>query len=475
MVPFLENVTRGPRHPPRTPRGGRRALPPLRRALARSTTRTARCSPRSGRTWPTAGVDLPVYWGNRNWDPYLATPSSRCAADGVTPCRLLRHQRLLLVLGLPAVPREPRRRGRAEVPDARPAGQAAALLQPPRLRRRRRRRDAGRRWPTCSEDVARRAPSSCSSPTRSRGDERRQRPATGGAYVAQHRSVADVVAERVRRETGSPLPRGAGLLLALGPAAACLARARRQRPPASSSPSRARRAVVAGADRVRLRPHGGHLRPRHRGGGDRRARSGCRFRRAATAGRRPAVRGRWCATCSSSGPPSSAARRSTRAVGGPRPAVGHVPGRLLRQRRGRTAGPLRARTDESPGSSPTTRRRCSPALVELAREAARAGGREPGRRRRRGGDQDQRHRRRHRGGPGQRAADPRRCLREPGPTTAFARRGGRRRRAAPRRGALGRRPHRRHGQLPLRTAAVRRLVAAEVDGEVVAGVVVDVP
>ena len=31
-----------------------------------------------------------------------------------------------------------------------------------------------------------------------------------------------------------------------------------------------------GADRVRLRPHGGHLRPRHRGAGDRRASSGCR-------------------------------------------------------------------------------------------------------------------------------------------------------------------------------------------------------
>src|SRR5579859_7460786 len=28
-------------------------------------------------------ADLPVYWGNRNWDPYLADTVARMAADGV--------------------------------------------------------------------------------------------------------------------------------------------------------------------------------------------------------------------------------------------------------------------------------------------------------------------------------------------------------------------------------------------------------
>ncbi len=31
----------------------------------------------------TRGVDLPVYWGNRNWDPYLADTLAEMAAAGV--------------------------------------------------------------------------------------------------------------------------------------------------------------------------------------------------------------------------------------------------------------------------------------------------------------------------------------------------------------------------------------------------------
>ena len=44
---------------------------------ARSTTRTAPCSPRSESDLAANGIDLPVYWGNRNWDPYLTDASSR--------------------------------------------------------------------------------------------------------------------------------------------------------------------------------------------------------------------------------------------------------------------------------------------------------------------------------------------------------------------------------------------------------------
>ena len=31
----------------------------------------------------TAGHDLPVYWGNRNWDPYLTNTVAQMADDGV--------------------------------------------------------------------------------------------------------------------------------------------------------------------------------------------------------------------------------------------------------------------------------------------------------------------------------------------------------------------------------------------------------
>lgn len=35
------------------------------------------------------GIDLPLYWGNRNWDPYLADTVAAMAADGVTDALVL--------------------------------------------------------------------------------------------------------------------------------------------------------------------------------------------------------------------------------------------------------------------------------------------------------------------------------------------------------------------------------------------------
>ena len=95
------------------------------------------------------------------------------------------------------------------------------------------------------------------------------RPATGGAYVAQHRSVADEISERVRQETGHRYADRAGLLLPVRAAARPVARARRQRPDRGARRATASRGGRGGPDRLRLRPHGGHLRPRHRGRGDR--------------------------------------------------------------------------------------------------------------------------------------------------------------------------------------------------------------
>ena len=97
-MPFLRERHPRPRHPARAARGGRGALLPLRRASARSTSRTAPCSRRSRADLAAHGVDLPVYWGNRNWDPYLTDVVAQMQADGVHRAACVRDQRLLVVL-----------------------------------------------------------------------------------------------------------------------------------------------------------------------------------------------------------------------------------------------------------------------------------------------------------------------------------------------------------------------------------------
>ncbi len=83
VLPFLENVTRG-RNIPRERLaevgehyhgfGGRSPINDLNREF-----RAALEEDLAG-----AGIDLPVYWGNRNWDPYLTDALREMAADGVT-------------------------------------------------------------------------------------------------------------------------------------------------------------------------------------------------------------------------------------------------------------------------------------------------------------------------------------------------------------------------------------------------------
>jgi ferrochelatase len=83
VLPFLENVTRG-RGIPRERLaavgehyslfGGRSPINDLNRRLLSAL--------REDLT--EHGIDLPVYWGNRNWDPYLADAVAEMKADGVT-------------------------------------------------------------------------------------------------------------------------------------------------------------------------------------------------------------------------------------------------------------------------------------------------------------------------------------------------------------------------------------------------------
>jgi protoporphyrin/coproporphyrin ferrochelatase len=82
VLPFLENVTRG------------RGVPRERLAeVARHYDHFGGVSPINqqcrdlltaiGKDFAASGIDLPLYWGNRNWHPYLPDTVARMAADGV--------------------------------------------------------------------------------------------------------------------------------------------------------------------------------------------------------------------------------------------------------------------------------------------------------------------------------------------------------------------------------------------------------
>ena len=121
VVPFLENVTRGRGIPKERLKevgqhyflfGGVSPINDQNRALLDALRKD----------FAEHGLDLPVYWGNRNWAP---VPDRHPARDGrrrPPPHRRPRHQRVRLVLRLPPVPREPRRRAR------RPGGRGPAEL-----------------------------------------------------------------------------------------------------------------------------------------------------------------------------------------------------------------------------------------------------------------------------------------------------------------------------------------------------------
>jgi protoporphyrin/coproporphyrin ferrochelatase len=83
VVPFLENVTRG-RGIPRERLeavgehyflfGGRSPINDINRTLLAEIRADL----------DAHGIDLPVYWGNRNWDPYLGDVVAQMKADGIS-------------------------------------------------------------------------------------------------------------------------------------------------------------------------------------------------------------------------------------------------------------------------------------------------------------------------------------------------------------------------------------------------------
>ena len=118
VVPFLENVTRGrgiPRE--RLKEVGQHYF--LFGGVSPINAQNRELLDALRKDFAEHGLDLPVYWGNRNWAPYLTDTLRTMVRRRAPPHRRPGHQRLRLVLGLPAVPREPRRR---RSPPCRPRG-----------------------------------------------------------------------------------------------------------------------------------------------------------------------------------------------------------------------------------------------------------------------------------------------------------------------------------------------------------------
>ncbi|HYF74726.1 MAG TPA: ferrochelatase [Nocardioides sp.] len=202
VVPFLENVTRG-RGIPRERLeevgqhyhlfGGRSPINDQNRAFL-----AALREDLAG-----AGLDLPVYWGNRNWDPYLADTLRQMAADGVTraacfvtsayssysSCRQYRENLFDAVADVPGAPVLDKLRHYFNHPGfVEPMVDAtlAALAELPDHAR------DGAHLVFVTHSV----PLSMNDGS---GPE-------GGAYVDQHLSVVEVVAERIHQETGRRHP-----------------------------------------------------------------------------------------------------------------------------------------------------------------------------------------------------------------------------------------------------------------------------
>ncbi|MFF3859284.1 ferrochelatase [Streptomyces sp. NPDC002209] len=215
VVPFLENVTRG------------RGIPRERlKEVGQHYFGFGGVSPINGQNrelldalrkdFAEHGLDLPVYWGNRNWAPYLTDVMREMAADGRRRIAVLatsayasysgcRQYRENLADALAALADE----GVAELPGVdklrhyfnhpgfvQPMidGVLAALGSLPQEVR------AGAHLAFTTHSIPT-AAADASGPV-----EEHTADGDGGAYVRQHLDVAQVIADAVRAETGAELP-----------------------------------------------------------------------------------------------------------------------------------------------------------------------------------------------------------------------------------------------------------------------------
>ncbi|MFE1961192.1 ferrochelatase [Streptomyces sp. NPDC059479] len=211
VIPFLENVTRGRGIPPERLKevgqhyflfGGVSPINEQNRALLDALRKD----------FAEHGVELPVYWGNRNWAPYLTDTLREMAADGRRRIAVLATSAYASYSGC--------RQYRENLADAL-ATLAAEGLEPPRVDKLRHyfnhpgflrpmaegvlaslaelpesvRADAHLAFTTHSIPVA---SADTSGPVEDHGE--------GGAYVAQHLDTARLIVAAVREETGIEHP-----------------------------------------------------------------------------------------------------------------------------------------------------------------------------------------------------------------------------------------------------------------------------
>jgi ferrochelatase len=202
VVPFLENVTRG-RGIPRERLeevgehyfrlGGRSPINDQCRDLVRAIEAD----------FAEHGLDVPVYWGNRNWDPYLADTLARMRADGVrraawfvtsayasySGCRQYRENLYDAVEVTASAPRLDKLRHYFNHPGFVTAFAETTLQALSEL-------------PESQRDQAPLVFVTHSIPTAMAATSGPD----GGAYVDQHTAVARLVADAVRAETGVDRP-----------------------------------------------------------------------------------------------------------------------------------------------------------------------------------------------------------------------------------------------------------------------------
>ena len=199
VMPFLENVTRGRGVPPERLHevaehyfdfGGRSPINAQNRALVASLEHQL----------AESGLSIPVYWGNRNWHPFLTDELTRMRDDGIrraavfvtsaydsySGCRQYREDlaRSVAEVG-PSAPRLDRLRLCFDHPGfitANADGVVGALGD----------------LPSDLADSARLVFVTHSIPTAMADTSG----PTGGAYVEQHLAVAEAVASRVAERTG---------------------------------------------------------------------------------------------------------------------------------------------------------------------------------------------------------------------------------------------------------------------------------
>ncbi|HYO32345.1 MAG TPA: ferrochelatase [Nocardioidaceae bacterium] len=200
--PFLENVTRGRGVPPeRLDEVAKHYLDVGGRSPINDQCREFIAAVRQD--LDAHGVGLPVYWGNRNWHPFLGETVQQMAADGITRaavfvtsayasysgCRQYRENLFDAVDGVERSPRLDKLRHYFNHPgfiEAFADSTCAALDL----------------LPDESRDAARLVFVTHSIPTAMAETSG----PSGGAYVDQHRSVADLVAGEVARRRGTPHP-----------------------------------------------------------------------------------------------------------------------------------------------------------------------------------------------------------------------------------------------------------------------------